>query len=152
MLIVWQCFKLLLQLWQCFKVVHKSNTQFWKFICWCLRICEHRAIYKLTAVYIVEVSQHCVLFKALGINTKWYHAPYRRAAAVLISLPKAIGRFATISVLDGWYSARSVVSFQATEHWLLLIFYLTLVRRLSCPERLITYQDGVPANGHSSQY
>ena len=40
----------------------------------------------------------------------------------------------------------------ATAPWPALISRFADDKRLSWPERLVTYQDGIPANGHPSQY
>jgi len=52
-----------------------------------------------------------------------------------------------------------MVTFPVAEHchcplcpWLVLISYPAEGRRLSWPEWLVTYHDGIPANGHPSQY
>jgi len=68
-----------------------------------------------------------------------------------------VGGYTTESaVMRGQCDVRPTVTFLAAEHchcpWSVLISRPTEGRRLCWPERLVTYENGIPANGLLSQY
>jgi len=74
---------------------------------------------------------------------------------LFMSLPYAtepIGEYATKCVTHGHCDARLTVTFPTTPPWLVLISHPIEGRKLSWPQWLVTYQDGIPTNGHPSDH
>ena len=76
---------------------------------------------------------------------------YNSIGGVPISLYEAI-ESATRGSCDANLRLLSQSNSTSTASWLILISLPAEGRRLSWPEWLVTYRDGIPANGHPSQY